>query len=455
MPIEGATRSVSGRWGISQEFDNQPARSGARYTYHLDDACDTTLPVHCSQNLRIKRITYNEAFSHELSSLQKSGVTNVDFVWSPRSKERFITNARLGFLVADQNWLSEIEIHYPAGDDLLWLTGQELSTAADAENILYARHSFDLSAGENACMNFERVLSSVTVEANQTYDTAAGPTSTANRDLLDGTEGTHNKQVFEFSYVGQDDCPHDNILVWDEHNLTNPFQVEDANSGIGFPDGLLSSLGLDVLTQTSLLGESNTDETGASIYVGIGPVGDTSDKAFTGGIKAGHSFIKSRGGSTLIDVTGDGIADVLMRTSNGLKYCAATRAPDGTISYRSGTECGNVHGLNDIAISSSSTQSFGVEGYQPVGFFGVGHNSASSDTYVYPTDRDGDGLTDFAVYGRVLYGQGETCPTPETCFVQFSPESALTPLCLVRMARPQLCFYLKMKTGNPWFRRSH
>lgn len=427
MPIEGTTRSVSGKWGISQEFDNQPARSGARYTYHLDDACDTTLPVHCSQNLRIKRITYNEAFSHELSGLQKSGVTNVDFIWSPRSKERFITNARLGFLVANQHWLSDIEVHYPAGDDLLWLTGQELSSAANAENILYARHSFDLSAGDNACMNFERVLSSVTVEANPIYDTAAGPTSTANRDLLDGAEGLHDRQVFEFSYVGQDDCPDDNILVWDEHNLTNPLQAEDASSGIGFPDGLLSSLGLDVLTQTSLLGESNTDETGASIYVGIGPVGDTSDKAFTGGIKAGLSFIKSRGGSTLIDVTGDGIADVLMRTSNGLKYCAATRAPDGTISYRSGTECGNVHGLNDIAISSSSTQSFGVEGYHPVGFFGVGHNSASSNTYVYPTDRDGDGLTDFAVYGRVLYGQGETCPTPDTCFVQFSSESALTP----------------------------
>jgi len=409
MPIEGTTRSVSGKWGISQEFDNQPARSGARYTYHLDDACDTALPVHCSQNLRIKRITYNDAFSHQLSGLQKSGVTNVDFNWSRRAKERFITNARLGFLVADQHWLSDIEVHYPATDDLLWLTGQKLSQAADAKNILYARHGFDLSAGDNACMNFERVLSSVTIEANPIYDTASGSMSTANRDLLDGAEGLHDRQVFEFSYVGQDDCPDDNILVWDEHNLTNPLHAEDANSGIGFPDGLLSSLGLDVLTQTSLLGESNTDETGASIYVGIGPVGDTSDKAFTGGIKAGLSFIKDRGGSTLIDVTGDGIADVLMRTSNGLKYCAATRAPNGTISYRSGTECGEVYGLNDIAISSSSTQSFGVEGYHPVGFFGVGYNSASSDTYVYPTDRDGDGLTDFAVYGMSyspIVGQG-------------------------------------------------
>lgn len=436
------SQTVTGKWGLSQEFDNQPARSGARYIYEDGRACAEELRLYCTQDLRLRRVVYNNAFSETLSGIAVSGVTYVDFTWTERDTERITTSAQLGFLAANQHWLDSIEVHYPAAAPNKWLAGvsEELQgrlgeDQIDASNhVLYSKHIFELSLGRDPCLNFDKVLRRVVVEANPKYNNgSAGDLTT--RDLVGGAPSEHVEQVFEFAYTGEigDRCPENGILVWQDDTIDNPYANTNATSGIGFPDGLLSRLGLGTLTSSSLLGESNTDETGASTFVGIGPIGDTSDKAVTGGIKAGHSFMQTRGGSTLIDVTGDGIDDILIRTREGLKYCAASRQADGSITYKSGDSCGNVYGLNDIVISSASTRSFGVEGYVPFGFFGVGHNSASSETYVYPTDRDGDGLTDFAVYGRVVYGQGETChddpddPDKKTCYVQFSPESALTP----------------------------
>ena len=423
MPIGGTTRRVAGSWSLSQEFDNQPARSGARYFYHADQNC-AILSENCSQELRLKRIKYNEAYGTVLSGISKSGVTTVDFTWQARVAARYTSDARLGFLRADQHWLEKIEVHYRAHPKNLWLAAHPKDSlqADQKEDVLYSKHVFSLTDGANPCMNFEKVLDSVTISANPLYD---GPL--AKRDLPGDQNTKQSEQIFKFTYNGEERCdPESGVLVWKEDKLRNPLQGKNANSGIGFPKGLLSGLGLSALTSASLLGESNTDETGASIYVGVGPAGDTSNKSISGGIKAGLSFIRNRVGSTLIDVTGDGIDDILSRTSQGLEYCAATRADNevGSITY---DRCGKVHGLNDIAISSSSLQSFGVEGFVPIGFFGVGHNSAVNNTYVYFTERDGDGLIDVAVYGRVLYGQGETCPTPVTCYVSFSPESALTP----------------------------
>jgi RHS repeat-associated protein len=457
MPIGGATRTASGVWGLSQEFDNQPARSGARYYYHAENKDRTcSIPSQgCVQDLRIERISYNEAFGVVLTDVATSGVTQVDFVWRERARERYTSDARLGFLRFHQYWLERVDVHYEGPSDNFWLTtegakrlglnpperfflaqkptnqtGLDLpkqpqpSRLDPRRDILYSRHEFALTDGEDQCMNFDQVLRSVTVSANGLYN---GPS--AGRDLSGVGQADQSSQTFEFSYDGEKCDPEADALLWQEHSLDNPLQDQDAESGIGFPNELLSGLGLGVLTDASLLGESNTDETGASIYVGVGPNGDTSDKSISGGAKAGHSFIQSRSGSTLIDVTGDGIDDIVRRTSTGLEYCAATRAQDGSVSYPSDpNRCGRpVFGLNDIAISSSSTESFGVEGFVPNGFFGVGYNSAVSSTYVYFTDRDGDGLIDVVVYGRVLYGQGESCPTPTTCFVKFSPESALTP----------------------------
>ncbi len=430
------SQTVSGKWGLSQEFDNQPARSGARYLYEDGLACADELRLFCTQDLRLRRIIYNDAFSETLSGIAVSGVTYVDFTWKERDLERITTSAQLGFLTANQHWLEGIDVHYPAAAPNKWLAGVSERLKGrlgedqiDASNhVLYSSHVFDLSLGNDLCLNFDKVLRRVVVRANAKYNNGSDGDLTS-RDLVGGAPSEHVEQVFEFAYTGEigDRCPKDGILEWQDDTIDNPYADTNATSGIGFPDGLLSRLGLGTLTSSSLLGESNTDETGASIFVGIGSIGDTSDKAVTGGIKAGHSFMQTRGGSTLIDVTGDGIDDVLIRTGNGLKYCAASRHADGSITYKTGDLCGDVYGLNDIAISSASTRSFGVEGYVPFGFFGVGHNSASSETYVYPTDRDGDGLTDFAVYGRVVYGQGETCPTEQTCYVQFSPESSLTP----------------------------
>jgi hypothetical protein len=64
-------------------------------------------------------------------------------------------------------------------------------------------------------------------------------------------------------------------------------------------------------------------------------------------------------------------------------------------------------------------------------FAGIGSNNANTNTYVYFTDRDGDGLVDVVVYGQVFYGQGEVkvkgADGSESYVVSFVPKSALTP----------------------------
>ncbi|MGK3893835.1 hypothetical protein, partial [Enterococcus faecium] len=72
------------------------------------------------------------------------------------------------------------------------------------------------------------------------------------------------------------------------------------------------------------------------------------------------------------------------------------------------THCGTIEGISDFSISSTSTLSVGVEVYPGfTTFAGIGFNSSKTNTYVYFTDRDGDGLVDLVAYGQVFYGQGE------------------------------------------------
>ena len=282
-----------------------------------------------------------------------------------------------------------------------------------------AGHEFVLSDGNDACLNFDKVLKSVKVTANELYD---GPLTNSDINVTDQKE-----QKFLFAYEGEQDCNSNKALVWERNELEEKSVLyPDASSGIGFPEKLLDGLGLGLLTEGSFLGESNSEESGSSIYVGVGPAGNTSDKSISGGIKAGQSFLKNQAGSTLIDITGDGIDDILYRSDKGLRYCAAARQPNGHIKF-SEERCGReVHGPEDIGISSSSIVSAGVEAHIANTFVGIGYNSSNNNTYVYFTDRDGDSLIDVVVYGKVHYGQGEICEG-EVCSVAFKPKSALVP----------------------------
>jgi hypothetical protein len=262
-------------------------------------------------------------------------------------------------------------------------------------------------------MNFDKVLHTYEVWGNSRYDVGSAS----------------QKQTFTFDYEGEefrdgDDC----TRKWpsgEQPPDLGTLPAMAAGGTLGFPSQLLSDEGFGALAKQSLLGTGRTEETGSSMYVGVGPLGNTFLKELTVGVKGGANFTKSEGNSTLVDVTGDGIDDIVYRENGKLLYCAGERRSDikHSITYPV-DHCGEIKGISNFSISSTSTISVGVEFYGGFkSFAGIGFNDSNSNTYVYFTDRDGDGLMDLVAYGQVFYGQGEDRVNKIVSFAK----SALTP----------------------------
>ncbi|MBZ9864248.1 hypothetical protein LB515_02555 [Mesorhizobium sp. CA15] len=417
------TQTVIGEWGLTQEYDNQPAKSGSWYVYgSADEPCEPSLGEGCSPALRLEEVVYNLTFGQSLDQTADAGVTLVELQWdkryrrSPENQEkkkidtaRFNTDGRLGFVRAYEYWLSQIDVRYTIVHDQLTYP----YTSAFPQDIfekkfekVFSKHSFVLSDGSDECTDFDILLTSYVVEPSEAYDlnTSLSPKS----------------QTFGFQYEGQDHCK----KAWEPPQQVTFEGAPDKApaTNLGFPADALERVGLGSLAEASILGTGQSDETGASLYMGVGPIGDVFEKPISGGIKGGTLQTRSEVGSTLVDVTGDGISDIVFRSNNGFRYCAGER--HGTeVAYPS-ARCGDVFGIPDLGVSSSSVNSAGAELYAFNAFVGVGYNESSNDTYVYFTDRDGDGLADLIAYGKIYYGLGEDADKKS---VRFSPDKALTP----------------------------
>nr|WP_246807009.1 RHS repeat-associated core domain-containing protein [Ensifer sp. ENS04] len=454
----GHSKLAIGQWGLSQEYDNQPARSGASYRYERTvngERCQSaTWSGDCWAALRLKSIDYNQAFGKSVEESRKlgrrvpvtgweHGATTVLFDWEERERPRFISDGRLGFFQAQEFWLRQINVVYSAEENnRKWLSvanstvaamARELRSKSDPQEgvkaeaavlqslqdkVVFSSHTFDLGGEDAPCMNFERVLKKYSVWANPLID---GPIVRAG--------GTHDEmQTFTFDYAGES-C----TAKWsDPQNVETsmPTDIELSAPGgkLDFPAALVTDLGFDLLQQRSLLGTSRTQETGGSLYVGVGPNdGRLTSKPITGGIKGGTTFTKSESNSTLIDVTGDGLDDMLFRSGGKLRYCAGERDPANRFLMKY-QRCGRIEGLADISVSDTSTLSVSAEGFAPANTFGaVGFNRSENNTYVYFTEQDGDGLIDLVSYGQVLYGQGEERPPVGEAVVRFLPKQGLIP----------------------------
>lgn len=427
----GYQRGVAGQWSLTQEYDNQLAKTGAIYTY-ASTGCDPMWEQGCSAALRLDTVEYNRSFGPSSDVIPTEGKTKVKFSWEKRKSQRFSSDGRLGFFRAHEYWLTGVTVTYqPNNQWLVNASTEDKDPRLGTGEALFADHRFDAGGSEtNACMNYDRVLKSYTVSANTHLD----------RDY----DAPLNAQTFTFKYDGEQhgaECER----TWERSvpYASNELGMLPAEAPKGFlrsPSEMLKNLGFGLLAGQSLLGTGATEETGASLYVGIGPPGDPYTKEQTFGLKAAMNFSRSELNSTLVDVTGDGIDDIVYRVGDQLLYCGGERSPGTSISASGSTRypdklCGKIEGITDFSVSSSSTRSIGVEGFSASeSFAGAALNTTKSDTYVYFTDRDGDGLIDVAAFGQVLYGQGEVLvnqivgnQTKEERIVRFVPDSALTP----------------------------
>lgn len=442
---DGPPRAVVAQWALTAEYDRQPARNGTLYTYAQAavpgaSRCTAHWTDDCTPALRLSEVEYNRTFA---GTVPASGLTRVRFSWKPRASDRFNSDGRLGVFRAHEYWLTDIVVHYTPEPRLAWLSAA--AGGQPAGEALFSRHRFELGGENNACMNFDRVLTRYTVEANPLYDVLGARAVTASAAT---DEAALTSQSFGFSYEGQrgrapGECeaawpapaePQDLGTAWpapaEPQGLGNLLDTAAAGQ-LDFPSGLLGRLGYGLRTAGSLLGTGRSEEAGASLYAGAGPAGDTSSREATVGLTAGVNFTRSEGNSTLLDITGDGVDDLVLRAGGALSYCAGRRSrrpEDGVFLVDFPPErCGTVEGVSEFSVSSSRTSSASAEMFGPfASFFGVGFSSSENETYAYFTDRDGDGLVDVVNYGRVLYNQGEVQDGGRNV-VRFVPRSALTP----------------------------
>ncbi|MBR0959530.1 hypothetical protein [Bradyrhizobium japonicum] len=438
---DGVRRNVIAQWGLTQEYDRQPARNGAIYFYAQGRRgggdCLPYWGSECSAALRLEAVEYNRAFGQTAQPILGTGVTRVAFTWGPRDSNRHNSDGRLGLFRAHEYWLLKIDVLYQPDPNNAWLTTASINDAAPPPGWAYfAQHRFLPNAANDACMNFDRVLKTYEVEPNPFYD--RGPIAVPGEDAPIPL----TTQTFSFSYEGEKleaQKSHDAGLdadscraVWpDPQPITDLGNWQKVDGRLEFPRAMLEGLGFGLMSERSLLGTGRTEETGGSLFVGFGVIGNTSLKEFTVGVKGGLQFSKSEGNSTFLDITGDGIDDIVYRDGDTLTYCAGQRSQypvngSYTITYPMG-RCGTIEGISDLSVSSSSTRSIGIEGYGPAtSFLGVAFNSSSSDSFVYFTDRDADGLVDLVSYGQIFYNQGETQVAGKNV-VRFNRGSALTP----------------------------
>lgn len=444
---DGVRRNVIAQWGLTQEYDRQPARNGAIYFYAQGrKGGGDCLPYwggECSAALRLEAVEYNRAFGQTVKPIVDTGVTRVAFTWDRRDSKdrrdssRFNSDGRLGLFRAHEYWLLQIDVLYQPDPNNAWLATASINDAAPPSGWAYfAQHLFLPNDANDACMNFDRVLKTYEVEPNPLYD---GGRIAAHGEEV---EIPLTKQIFSFSYEGEKltaQKSHDAALdadscraVWpDPQQINDLGKWQKVDGKLEFPRAMLEGLGFGLMSERSLLGTGRTEETGASLYVGFGVIGNTSLKEITGGLKGGLQFSKSEGNSTFLDITGDGIDDIVYRDGDTLTYCAGQRSQypvsgSYTITYPIG-RCGTIEGISDLSVSSSSTRSIGIEGYGPAtSFLGVAFNSSDNDSFVYFTDRDADGLVDLVSYGQVFYNQGETQVAGNNV-VRFNRVSALTP----------------------------
>jgi hypothetical protein len=201
----GHSNTVIGQWALTQEYDNQPARSGSTYSYeHTNNGAScqsTSWGGECWASLRLKALDYNQAFGGTLDGDGKwipisgweRGATTVLFDWEEREQARFVSDGRLGFLQAQEFWLQQINVVYSPAPDNSWLgaanqtvavTARESRPAGSAAGakayegvlksldgkVVFSSHAFVLGDEDAPCMNYERVLKAYRVWANPLVD---------------------------------------------------------------------------------------------------------------------------------------------------------------------------------------------------------------------------------------------------------------------------------------------
>ena len=220
------------------------------------------------------------------------------------------------------------------------------------------------------------------------------------------------KQLIKISeFDANDDLFYSNTMdYYEEVTDGNFMDTEPKTDWNGVNDGIngnpkLPSVGEKFVWKGSLLGFNRGNGFTGGLSAGVGLGANVASKKNTVGVTYDYSFSKNTGYISFIDINGDNLPDKVFKTSGGIKY----RLNLGE-DMQDGTPFGfgpiqSLSGSSDFSVSTSNSNSVGVESNFGV-YIGYTRNFSKSVTKVYYSDVNGDGLIDIVNNGSVLFNPG-------------------------------------------------
>lgn len=203
-------------------------------------------------------------------------------------------------------------------------------------------------------------------------------------------------------------------------------------------DFLISGIMPSFNSASALLGSTKSTSYTAGGYIGVGIGWNKIAKTTTFGVGYNHSWDKGESLSSLIDINGDGLDDIVTK-ENGNIYYKAHRI---TRTYNENNEPQITHsfdpkkkinGINEFfrQEGESSSKNFSISaGFAGVGAFaGLDNSKSKSKVDIYFTDANGDGLPDVVRDGKVYFNRLDANGNPS-----FIPDSKGTPNLVITAA---------------------
>jgi hypothetical protein len=367
----------------------------------------------CRSSLRLNKVTYND----HASVASPPAKTDVTFTWgggsnaeAPRPDQ--VVNGRYGVALVTEHALKRLRVTYGG-------------TFFSEQRFRYEKSPFGKS-----------LLSAVIFHVNP--ETTAGP-AISDDELVRHHCGS-GEGGLDITRLDRE-AKNRKVICLRYHNpLSDHPQVAEASQPrqeIAAPainatriDGAfdLARHLAESLGSGSVLGTNSSTEIGGSLYLGFAI---PADKLLSAGLKTGYLTRNGEGRSSLVDMTGDGIPDLVVAAGDSLRICEGKHSAGASgavpppnfnppaippaVTYEAADigQCKEAQSLDGAGFDpvvmkeNGSSFSLGAELFVGPAFVGAAHTASDSSRPLYFADVDGDGLTDIVGNGTVHYNQGK------------------------------------------------
>jgi RHS repeat-associated protein len=433
------------RWGLARELD----AFGNIIDYDWHNKCEIG-PAKCkgpdttanltANDLYLKRITYyghrdleetilrcREARQQLAGCTRDLGLYEVLFSWKTGGFQRM--DGRAGGMMKSGDLLNAIDVRFRNKSGDITASVWTCSQSFVRYNFTYTAdplYGGDAAAKQRLAAITKSVseddtgsTATVSLASNTTlFPTARLDCSVPDSDApLDGAKATTRFSYNNRQFVGSADGHSEHFAL----ASSQPIDV-DLGSRLNTLHDLFG-LGTQGPFNASLLGSAATSEATGGLYAGVAFV--SPEKSFSAGFRYSFASRDNYLDSTLlVDVTGDGIPDLIVRGRDGYSIYAGTLNGAGVLTFRGNPIQKDLP--DNFAFQKEPTHywdSWSVEAHPFSLFFGISGGSSSTIQTNYLVDMDGDGRPDAVAPGAVLFNSSNTGAAPTDGKVTFNDQS--------------------------------